>query len=86
MHKVKSDIILRNKSHACMQEASCGGRPSTDGNTPLHFCASRGHRECTKVMLKINASIFMKNRIGKSPLDIARGVSRQVLEDYIERN
>ena len=31
MHKVKSDIILRNKSHACMQEASCGGRPSTQG-------------------------------------------------------
>ena len=57
-----------------------------DGNTPLHYCAVQDHSECVKAMLDMNAPVLVKNRSGKNPSDVARGDSKQVLEDYIAAN
>ena len=57
-----------------------------DGNTPLHDCASLDHSNCVKAMLKMNAPVLVKNKSGRSPLDVARGYSKRVLETHIAIN
>ena len=57
-----------------------------DGDTPLHICASRDHSWCVGAMLEMNAPILVKNKSGKSPLDVARSGSKHVLEAHIAAN
>ena len=57
-----------------------------DGDTPLHTCASQGYSECVKAVLKMNVPVLVKNKSGKSPLTVARGESKKVLETHIAEN
>jgi hypothetical protein len=45
----------------------------SDGYTPLHCAASRGHREVVEVLLRKGASINATNRSGSTLLLLARG-------------
>ena len=56
------------------------------GNIPLHTCASRDHSECVRAMLEMNSPVLVQNKSGESPLDVARGYSKLVLENHIARN
>jgi ankyrin repeat protein len=49
-----------------------------DGNTPCHFCAEYGHKDCLRYLLFKNPSLFSKNKDGLSPLDCA--VSTDILQ------
>lgn len=50
-----------------------------NGNTPLHWC---GHVESIDLLVKYGASIRVRNKMGKTPLQMAerRGVSVEVLQ------
>jgi ankyrin repeat protein len=49
-----------------------------DGNTPCHFCAEYGHKDCLRYLLHKHPSLFSKNKEGLSPLDTA--VSTEILQ------
>ena len=49
-----------------------------DGNTPCHFCAEYGHKDCLRYLLHKHPSLFSKNKDGLSPLDCA--VNTDILE------
>ena len=55
-------------------------------DTPLHISSRSGHIECTKVLLQANAPLFIRNRSGKTPIDVASSKVRFLLKKYIEEN
>jgi hypothetical protein len=42
-----------------------------DGNTALHYCAIYNRVEATKLLLKANAKITLRNKMGHTALEIA---------------
>lgn len=42
-------------------------------NTPLHFAASQGHEDAVRFLIDRGANPAMRNRMGKTPYDIAKG-------------
>ena len=57
-----------------------------DGNTPLHISSVRGHNECIKTLLQHDAPILIRNASGMTPIDLATGDARLVLDQYIKQN
>ncbi|MFM2321967.1 MAG: hypothetical protein RLZZ225_120 [Pseudomonadota bacterium] len=43
----------------------------TEGNTPLHRAVKSGRIDCTDVLLKRKANPFIKNKMGKTPGELA---------------
>ena len=57
-----------------------------DGNTPLHTCASHGHSLCVEALLSANAPPLIRNNTGQTPVDVAKGRARVILEEYLLQN
>ena len=57
-----------------------------DGNTPLHTCASHGQTLCVEALLSANAPPLIRNNTGQTPMDVAKGRARVVLEEYLLKN
>ena len=57
-----------------------------DGNTPLHISSIHGHSECIKTLLQHDAPILIRNASGKTPIDLATGDARLVLDQYMKQN
>ena len=57
-----------------------------DGNTPLHTCASHGQAQCVEALLSANAPPLIRNNTGQTPMDVAKGRARVVLEEYLLKN
>lgn len=49
-----------------------------EGNTPLHTCASHRHALCVEALLSVNAPPLIRNKAGKTPVDVAMGRARLV--------
>ena len=61
---------------------------STDvyGNTPLHICADFNRINCVQTLLAANAPVLIRNNNGYSPIDLAKGESKLVLDNYLKEN
>ena len=57
-----------------------------NGNTPLHTCASHGQTLCVEALLTANAPPLIRNNTGQTPMDVAKGRARVVLEEYLLKN
>ena len=57
-----------------------------EGNTPLHTCSSHGHAQCVEALLSVNAPVLIRNNSGKTPVDVAIGRSRTILDHYLVDN
>lgn len=53
-----------------------------DGNTPCHFVAEYGHRDCLRFLLTKHPTLFSKNAEGQSPIDMA--CSHEILQTFEE--
>jgi len=42
-----------------------------EGNTPVHFCAKFGHKDCLRYILLKKPSLLSKNNKGKIPIDLS---------------
>ena len=56
------------------------------GNIPLHTCSSYGHAQCVEALLSVNAPVLIRNNSGKTPVDVAIGRSRVILNQYLVDN
>ena len=58
------------------------------GDTPLHVCSALGHGECVKTVLSLNKwpPILIRNKDGKSPLDVATGSAKENLHKYMKKH
>ncbi|ESQ32280.1 hypothetical protein EUTSA_v10005721mg [Eutrema salsugineum] len=41
-------------------------------NTPLHFAAYRGRKNCVRLLLEKGAAVTLKNLDNKTPIDVAK--------------
>ena len=57
-----------------------------DGNTPLHLSSLKGDNGCVQVLLQVKASILVRNKSGKTPVDIATGEAKALLGEYMKSN
>ena len=58
-----------------------------DGNTPLHTaCSVNGSMPLLESLLKCNPPILIRNKYGKTPLDMATPEGRGVLNQYMVQN
>ena len=57
-----------------------------EGNTPLHTCSSHGRAQCVEALLSLNAPVLIRNNNGKTPVDVAIGRSRTILDQYLVDN
>ena len=58
----------------------------SEGNTPLHVCASHGQTLCVEALLTTNAPPLIRNNTGQTPMDVANGRAKVVLEEYLSKN
>ena len=58
----------------------------TEGNTPLHICSSFGHVQCAEALLLSNAPLLLRNNRGHTPIDVATGHARSILEQFLISN
>ena len=56
------------------------------GNTPLHICSSLGHTKCVEMLLQNNAPILIRNNSGKTPIDLAKGDAKLLINEYMKQN
>ena len=57
-----------------------------EGNTPLHICSSFGHAQCAETLLLSNAPLLLRNNRGHTPIDVATGHARSILEQFLISN
>ena len=58
-----------------------------DGNTPLHLSSLlKGDSDCVQVLLQSNAPVLVRNKSGKTPIDIATGEAKALLDEYMKSN
>ncbi|EMG20238.1 ankyrin repeat protein [Leptospira interrogans serovar Copenhageni str. LT2050] len=55
-----------------------------EGNTPLHVAVIHDQISTTELLIQWNASPFLKNLNGKSPLDIAKAAEKIELVRILE--
>lgn len=61
-------------------------KPDEDGDTPLHHAASQGRRSFVKFLLDNNAKTDIRNKEGKTALDLAKEHDRfEVLDVFDEK-
>ena len=58
----------------------------SEGNTPLHTCSIFGHAQCVEALLLSNAPLLLRNNRGHTPIDVATGYARSVLEQFLISN
>ena len=96
------DVRAKGYSNRCLLHDACeGGSVSlvnylltklsvlsvdNDGNTPLHTCASHGQALCVEALLSANAPPLVRNNTGQTPIDVAKGRARVVLEEFLSKN
>ena len=56
------------------------------GDTPLHVCSFKGHVECVEALLHSNAPVLIRNNNGKTPLELANGRAKIILDLYMKDN
>ena len=56
------------------------------GNTPLHICAVFNRVNCVHALLSANAPVLIRNNNGCTPIDLARGESKLVIDHYLKDN
>ena len=54
-----------------------------EGNTPLHTCSSHGRVLCVEALLSVNAPVLIRNNNGKTPVDVAKGTAKVILDQYL---
>jgi ankyrin repeat protein len=54
-----------------------------DGNTALHISSHLNHTDCVRILLDANSPILMKNNRGLTPIDLATGEAKQLLQQYL---
>ena len=57
-----------------------------EGNTPLHTCSSHGHAQCVEALLSVNAPVLIRNNNSKTPVDVAKGMARTILDQCLVDN
>ena len=58
-----------------------------DGNTPLHTaCSNNSGKSVIKTLLKYNAPLLVRNKDGKTPLDVAQYGLKGILDQYMIEN
>ena len=57
-----------------------------NGETPLHLCSWKGHVECVEALVQFNAPVLIRNKNGKTPLEVATGRAKVILEQYMKEN
>ena len=57
------------------------------GDTPLHVCAKLGHYDCVRSLLEdFQSPIYIRNRAGKTPIDVARSNVKPLFDDYLSHS
>ena len=56
-----------------------------EGNTVLHWAASRGHGWVVDLLVRYGADLYAKNKRGRTPLDVAVGEAKTVLREWARR-
>ena len=69
--------LLRSISVLCIDN---------EGNTPLHTCSIFGHVQCVDALLSSDAPLLFRNNRGHTPIDVATGHARSVLEQFLISN
>ncbi|UXI21512.1 hypothetical protein NH340_JMT07455 [Sarcoptes scabiei] len=71
------DFLIQNASNI-------DATTSPDGNTPLHYCVIYNRLECMKLLLRSRANYSLKNKSGKTPMDLAREDNNVYLIELLE--
>ncbi|XP_078612992.1 tyrosine-protein kinase HTK16-like isoform X1 [Branchiostoma floridae x Branchiostoma japonicum] len=78
-----------NRTNTCrilIQQA--GAEPqdqcTTTGYVPLHEAAARGHVECVKLLLQLNAPCHPRNHNNETPVDLARRYGHAEVVEILE--
>jgi len=56
-----------------------------EGNTVLHWAASRRHGWVVDLLVRYGADLYAKNKRGRTPLDVAVGEAKTVLREWARR-
>ena len=56
-----------------------------EGNTVLHWTASRGYGLVVDLLVRYGADLYAKNKRGRTPLDVAVGEAKTVLREWARR-
>ena len=68
-HLYLIDFLVQNRDYP--RNKFSLNHQDREGNTALHYCAIYNQVESTKLLLKANACVKIKNRMGHSALDLA---------------
>ena len=56
------------------------------GDTPLHLAAASGGGECVEAVLQLSHAVLVRNRDGKTPVDVAWGRAKAALDEHVTQN
>ena len=57
-----------------------------NGDTPLHICARLNNSDCVKALLELDLPVLLRNKLGKTPKDVAKNLSYKYIDDYMRDN
>jgi ankyrin repeat protein len=81
-------LEILSKGHNFKDMLNSQGKPSL--NTALHYAANCGHDKICKKLLELGSDITLKNKDGKTALDIAKEKNKfgvcEILKSYEQQN
>ena len=83
--------ILREMGHSLyivdflVQNMPSGGidKATADGDTALHLCAKHDKSEAMKLLLRASADPMLRNKMDKTPLDIAQDFGHHTCKELV---
>jgi hypothetical protein len=71
-----------------LEQGADRDKQDSNGDTPLHTAAIRGHLEMAKALMRYGANLDAKNRRGLLPIDAARNeeIKQAILDEPRRRN
>ena len=79
--------LVSNKEHVEAIPMLCKWMPlliaDNEGNTPLHTCSALGNVNSAKALLKQNVPVKIRNKLGKTPRDVATAEIKKIIDGYL---
>ena len=72
-HKDVAALLIQNG-------ADVNAKTYHDGPTPLHWAAYLGHKDLVALLMENGADVNAKDKVGKTPLDVAGEEIRELLK------